>query len=249
MIHFPKKKFSFLTPVLIVLAAIPVLALNTKIKSPGPALKTKAPAPAHNLAKSSPTPLEIYQGFSEGIADLPETVFDYAIRGFENLKNQGKLQNDSILTVIDFSKPSTQKRLYVLDMVNLKVLYKTLVAHGRNSGQLIAKQFSNKLQSNMSSLGFYVTGEPYYGEHGYSLKLDGEEKGINDNARKRAIVIHSADYVSSRSISQLGFLGRSFGCPALPPDQSDAIISTIKEGSCLFVYAPNSQYLQKTKLL
>jgi hypothetical protein len=164
--------------------------------------------------------------------------FEIAYNGYENLKSQNKIQN-SILTIIDFSLSSTQKRLWVLDMETNKVLFHTLVAHGKNSGEEFATIFSNKSESFKSSLGFYLTAELYSGKHGTSLKLDGVEKGVNDNARDRAIVIHGADYVSENFIKNYGRLGRSQGCPALPNDLSNKIISQIKNKSVLFIFHPS----------
>ena len=133
---------------------------------------------------------------------------------------------------------SKKQRLWVIDLKNNIILFQSLVAHGRNSGNEFAGKFSNNPQSYQSSLGFYATGETYYGKHGYSLRLDGLEKEINNNARKRAIVIHGADYVSENFIKQNGRLGRSLGCPSLPMNISKEIIDTIKNKSGLFVYHP-----------
>ena len=180
---------------------------------------------------------------------LSKDAFIEALKGYEVLRSSGKLNNDNMLTIADFSLPSSQKRLFVIDMGNLKVLFNTYVAHGRNSGKEYANRFSNTPQSNMSSLGFYVTGETYYGEHGLSLRLEGEEEGINDNAKSRAIVIHCADYVSEKMIETLGYLGRSLGCPALPKKYSKPIIETIKDGSCFFIYSPSQRYLSRSPLL
>lgn len=164
--------------------------------------------------------------------------FEVAFEGYENLKSQNKLEN-SILTIIDFSLSSNQKRLWVIDMDSNEVLFHTLVAHGMNSGQEFATNFSNKSESHQSSLGFYLTAEIYTGKHGSSLKLDGIEKGINDNARERAIVIHGADYVSETFARNNGRLGRSQGCPALPNNLTSKIISKIKNKSVLFIYHPS----------
>ncbi len=164
--------------------------------------------------------------------------FEMAFEGYESLKSQNKLENN-ILTIIDFSLWSNQKRLWVIDMESNEVLYHTLVAHGRNSGEEFATNFSNKSESYKSSLGFYLTAEIYTGKHGSSLKLDGIEKGINDNARERAIVIHGADYVSDAFAKNNGRLGRSQGCPALPNDLNTKIISKIKNKSVLFIYHPS----------
>ena len=124
----------------------------------------------------------------------------------------------------------------MLDLVEVKVLYHCLVSHGKNSGELMAENFSNNPGSYTSSPGFYTTGETYFGKHGFSLRLDGIENGINDKARERAIVIHGADYVSPDFVKKYGRLGRSLGCPAVPEELSKEIIETIKDGTCLFVY-------------
>lgn len=163
-------------------------------------------------------------------------AFSLCINGFSRESVSHQIDNYKIVTLIDFSKASNKKRLWVLDIKNENILYHSLVAHGKNSGNLYAKKFSNKAGSNMSSLGFYKTAETYNGKHGYSLRLDGLETGTNDNARKRAIVIHGANYVSENFIKNHGRLGRSFGCPALPIDKSKEIINTIKEGSLLFIF-------------
>lgn len=156
--------------------------------------------------------------------------------------------NENIVSIIDFSLPSTDKRLFILDLKNQKVLYHTYVAHGKNTGANVATSFSNRKGSNQSSLGLYRTGESYQGKHGYSLRLDGLEKGFNDNARSRAVVIHSAWYVSEDFIKKHGRLGRSWGCPALPVDVSREIIDLIKGGSCLYIYADDPYYKENSIL-
>lgn len=176
-------------------------------------------------------------------------LFSKAIKGYSNLDKKGLLSNNNLITIIDFGKPSTQKRLFVLDLNTGEILFKTLVAHGRNSGQLFAKSFSNKASSYASSPGFYITKGTYNGNNGYSLKLTGCEKGFNNNAEKRAIVIHGADYVSESFIEHNGFLGRSHGCPALPEEVSKEIIDVIKNGTCLFIYFPMKNYLLKSAML
>ncbi len=180
---------------------------------------------------------------------LSRQAYNYAVRGFKTLRALGKLTNDSIISIVDFSLSSAEKRLFVIDIKNYQVLFNTYVAHGRNSGAEYAKLFSNNPRSNKSSLGFYVTGDTYSGEHGYSLRLEGEEKGINDNAFKRAIVMHSADYVNENYIQTKGFIGRSLGCPAIPEKVYKPIIDEIKDGSCLFLYSPNKYYLSHSKFL
>lgn len=178
---------------------------------------------------------ERYQSIESNGFDLPEyDSFSKAMDGFDVLKDKQIIQSN-ILTLIDFDLPSSQKRLWVIDMDENKVLFHTLVAHGKNSGELNAESFSNENESFKSSLGFFVTSETYQGSHGLSLKLDGLEKNKNDNARSRAIVIHGADYVSEGFIKEHNRLGRSFGCPALPLELTKSIISTIKNKSCLFI--------------
>lgn len=166
--------------------------------------------------------------------------------GFEKVTG---LKNKKIITIIDFSKPSVQERFFVIDLDNKQVLYKTLVAHGKNSGENDAESFSNDSKSLKSCLGFFLTAETYIGKHGYSLRLDGLEPGINDNARNRTIVIHGADYVSKVFANQHGRLGRSWGCPALPINFSKEIIDKISNGSCLFIFADNHEYLKVSKIL
>ncbi len=162
-------------------------------------------------------------------------IFSKALDGFYELKNNGKVQKD-VLTIIDFSLPSTEKRLWVIDLATNTILFQSLVAHGKNSGEAFAVSFSNEMDSNKSCLGFFVTGECYKGKHGLSLKLDGLEKGVNNNARTRGIVIHGAEYVSSNFIKQQERIGRSQGCPALPMNLFQPIIKSIKDKSCLFIY-------------
>jgi hypothetical protein len=173
-------------------------------------------------------------------------IFNYALLGYQHIDN---LSKKSIITIIDFSKPSTEKRFFVIDLENKRLLYKCFVAHGKNSGDKYSNSFSNKPESLKSSLGFYLTGETYSGEHGYSLRLEGLEKGINDNARVRDIVIHGAEYVSEDFIKKYGRLGRSWGCPALPVEISKEIIDTISGGSCLFIYGDDEYYKKNSGYL
>lgn len=174
--------------------------------------------------------------------------FTEALKGFYLLKEKGLIQKD-ILTLIDFSLSSNSKRLWVIDLSTNTILFHSLVAHGRNTGEEFATRFSNATSSFKSSLGFYATGEIYSGKHGISLKLDGLEKGINDNARERAVVIHGANYVSESFIKGNKRLGRSQGCPAIPVELTDAIINTIKGQSCLFIYHPSRNFAMDSKLI
>jgi hypothetical protein len=181
---------------------------------------------------------ELYSNLHKNQFSLPKLEsFAQALNGFYKLKEEGKIKKD-IVTLIDFSLPSSAKRLWVIDLVSKTILFQSLVAHGRNTGEEFADSFSNAAQSFKSSLGFYSTGEVYNGKHGLSLRLDGLEKGINDNARNRGVVIHAANYVSASFIKNNKRLGRSEGCPALPVSLSKEIISAIKDKSCLFIYHP-----------
>ncbi len=164
--------------------------------------------------------------------------FKMAMDGYFQLKEKGIIQKD-ILTIVDYSLSSNENRLWVIDLKKNSIIFQSLVAHGRNSGNEFAATFSNKPESYKSSLGFYLTGETYYGKHGYSLRLDGLDKGVNNNARDRAIVVHGADYVSESFIKQNGRLGRSLGCLALSQELTKEVIDTIKNKSCLFVYYPS----------
>jgi hypothetical protein len=182
-------------------------------------------------------------------AGLQEEAFELAYEGYYKLLEQGKMPKKDVLTIADFSKPSSEKRLFVIDMEKGKILFHTLVAHGRNSGLVYATEFSNKMESNKSSLGFYLTMQTYYGGKGYALKLQGLEKGINDKAYERAIVLHGSDYVTSQFANSNGYLGRSLGCPAVPTKQTKAIINSIKNGSLLFIYHPTEEYKTKSTIL
>ena len=204
----------------------------------------KTDAPISTSASAS-----VRSSLLAGKLNINSEAVRLAITGYEKLKQLGKLTNMRYLTIADFSKPSNEERFYIIDMQNQVMLIQTLVAHGRNSGMLFAKSFSNKSASFQSSLGFYITGNPYNGKHGTSLELNGVELGINDQAKQRAIVIHGADYVSSNFVKTQGHAGRSLGCPAVPNKEVKAIIQAIKGASCLFVYAPNSSYLKTSALI
>ncbi|MCK5463934.1 MAG: murein L,D-transpeptidase catalytic domain family protein [Bacteroidales bacterium] len=175
-------------------------------------------------------------------------AFDLAFRGWNELKDSIDLINN-VISVLDFSQPSTHKRFYLINLDTRQVIYQDYVAHGKNTGNLMAEKFSNTPHSNQSSLGFYKTAETYHGKHGLSLKLDGLEIGINDMARQRAIVIHAAKYAEESFIKKYGRLGRSFGCPALPAQNYDEIIELIKGGTLLFIYFPESRYLENSSVL
>jgi hypothetical protein len=175
-------------------------------------------------------------------------VFELALRAAAAAVERGDA-TPSTLTVIDFSRPSTARRMWVYDLRSPALLFEELVSHGRNSGMNLATSFSNLAESNKSSLGLYRTAESYIGKHGYSLRLDGLDRGFNDRARERAIVIHGADYVSDAITKAQGRLGRSLGCPAVRSEISRKLIDTVKEGGLLFAYYPDEQWLRQSTYL
>jgi hypothetical protein len=177
---------------------------------------------------------------------LSKDVFQKAIQGIMNLGKKECVKRPEIISIADFSQSSKAKRLYIIDLVKRTVLFNTYVSHGRNSGEEYAQSFANKRQSFKSSLGLYLTGDVYQGAHGLSMRLKGVEKGINHAAEERGIVMHGADYVSERFIEATGRLGRSQGCPAIPEKEVVPIINTIKDGSCLFIFYPDSEYFRRS---
>jgi len=178
-----------------------------------------------------------------GLTDkLSFDVFKSAMEGYSTID----APNKNLLSIIDYSKPSNEKRLFIIDVENRKLLYNILVAHGQKSGYVNATKFSNNYGSHKSCLGFFRTGNSYYGKRGYSLTLEGLEKGINDNARQRGIVIHGANYVSERIANGNGVIGRSWGCPAVSKKLSKEIINLLKGGSLLYIYADDELYKEKS---
>ena len=193
---------------------------------------------------------KIFTELGDNNSRLPSfEVFNIAYKGFNSLKNDSHDLKHDILTVSDFSLSSNEKRMWVIDLQNNKVLFNDLVAHGRNSGNEFARKFSNIPETNMSSIGFYVTGKTYHGKHGLSLFLHGKDRGFNDNAKRRAIVMHGADYVSESFIKKYGRLGRSFGCPSVSMTIYKDLINTIADGSCIFIYYPDDNFLKKSNVL
>jgi hypothetical protein len=180
---------------------------------------------------------------------LSPKAFEYAYKGYKYLLKHHCLINSDVISICDFSQSSRNKRLYVVDLEQKKILINTYVAHGRKSGGEFARYFSNSLNSHKSSLGFYVTERTYYGDHGLALKIRGLERGFNDKAGRRNIVIHGSEYVGPDFISMNKFNGRSFGCPAVPESDIENLIETIKNGSCLFLYYPTKKYITHSKIL
>ena len=199
------------------------------------------------LSNNETRALKIYQQLDS--QELSFDAFSSAYKGYRQLLSKTIIEKKNILTVIDFNKSSKKERFFIIDLSTYSIIHESLVAHGKNSGWDIPSSFSNLENSHKSSLGFYVTGETYVCKHGLSLKLNGLEKGINDNARKRHIVIHAADYVSHGFVEQIGRLGRSFGCPALPSENYAQIIDLIKDKSIVFIYSNQRDYFAMSKYL
>jgi L,D-transpeptidase catalytic domain len=184
-----------------------------------------------------------------GARSLNDDVLRLALNAAACARRAGAVANERLLTVIDYSKASTEPRLWVLDLEQERVLFEELVAHGRGSGENFATAFSNREGSHQTSLGLFRTADTYVGSNGYSLRLDGLEAGVNDRARERAIVMHGAPYVSEANLRTVGRLGRSHGCPALRPAIARTVIDTIKQGSLVFAYYPDRQWLQGSRFL
>jgi L,D-transpeptidase catalytic domain len=243
-IRTAKLNFSFLNFFVIVICSIPILSMH-----PLPHIQ------ASQVFISSPVNLnkpvsrnDIYDSLHLGNFGLSKKAFKEGLAGLRLLVSAGDIRNAGILSIIDLSLPSSKKRLFILDLNTCKLIFNTYVSHGRNSGKEMATHFSNKPNSCESSLGFYVTGDTYIGHNGYSLKLNGKEKGINDNACSRGIAIHSASYVNERIARNKGYIGRSEGCPAIPKTLHRKIIEKIKNGTCLFLYSPDKFYETHSKM-
>jgi hypothetical protein len=180
---------------------------------------------------------------------LDEKAFEYAWRGYHNLLKKGLIRKKNVLSICDFSQSSRNKRMYVIDIRHQKLLYRTYVAHGQNSGAEFADSFSNQPDSYKSSLGFYVTSRTYYGRNGLSLKIEGLDSGYNDLAGKRNIVLHGCSYAGAKYLQHYGSLGTSLGCPAIPSSMSPRIIRVVKNGSVLFIYHPTQEYLDGSSVI
>jgi len=205
--------------------------------------------PNKNFSPKNPAE-EIYRQLQFADERLNFEVFEKAFLGFQNLKKSQKLVSSAkLLSICDFSLSSNRKRLWVIDLDEKKVLFNTLVAHGKGTGEEFATNFSNTEDSHQSSLGFYVTEQTYNGDNGYSMRLFGMDRGYNDAALERCIVMHGANYVSENFIKSEKRLGRSWGCPAVSREMAQPIINKIKNGTCLFIYYPDEKYLASSKWL
>jgi hypothetical protein len=191
----------------------------------------------------------IYDEMDLAKAGLSKTAFEYAWVGYYKLRKNGRLRKTNVLSICDFSQSSSRERMYVIDLQNHRLVYHTFVAHGSNSGGEYANSFSNRSGSNKSSMGFYVTSKTYHGSNGLSLSINGLDKGFNDHAYRRKIVIHGASYVSTRILHKYGMMGTTFGCPAIPDEMTSKIIPVLKGGSCFFIYYPSKKYLAGSTVL
>ena len=208
------------------------------------------PVAAVPAVAATSTPEPLLERLARAAPGLDRKVLSLATRAVTCTRHRpGAEPPPSTLSVIDFSRPSTEPRLWVFDLASHALLFEELVAHGRNTGENLATRFSNRSGSNMSSLGVFRTAESYVGANGYSLRLDGLEPGINDLARDRAIVIHGAPYVSPEIARAQGRLGRSLGCPAVRPAIARQLIDRIRGGSVVFAYYPDDDWLRRSQLL
>ncbi|MBL4703348.1 MAG: murein L,D-transpeptidase catalytic domain family protein [Flavobacteriales bacterium] len=212
-----------------------------------------------SVANPEPKPLDaraVFLSFTDSFYDCIKSekisykALQYGLKGYHYLRKSSKLKKKKHLTIVDFSLPSSEERMFVIDLELNKVIHKSLVAHGTETGELDAQTFSNEHDSHMSSLGFYITGRVYRGRHEESIKLHGLEKGFNDNAYDRGVVIHRAEYANRSFLdTNQNVLGRSFGCPAVPFQDYNKLLSLVRDGSCLFIYYPDKDYLRKSRMV
>ena len=184
----------------------------------------------------------LYNLMGLGNYGLQREVFFKAYKGYNFLLKKGLVRKKNILTVCDYSQSSNNKRLYVIDLKETRMLFNTFVSHGRNSGGEFANTFSNLIESNKSSLGFMLTAETYNGKAGYSMRFDGMEAGINDKVRTWDIVLHGSYFVNAQMVETRGIIGNSLGCPAIPNDKRNQVIEAIKGGSCFYINHPDNWY-------
>jgi hypothetical protein len=216
----------------------PVLVLSFLIPN-------SLPLPAAAVAPPSPQLVSLLKLAPR----LAPQALEVALTALQRLQASGAKVRSDVVTVIDYTKPSTERRLWVFDLVRTRVLFEELAAHGKNSGDNQAVRFSNTPNSLMTSIGAFLTRDSYIGQHGLSLRLQGLEKGVNDNSMERAIVIHAAAYVNDALARAKGRIGRSWGCPAVRPEISRSLIQTVQGGTLVLAYYPDKAWLQTSKLV
>jgi len=204
------------------------------------------PANSPFLKKSADS---IYDLIGLAAYGLERDVFFNAYKGYEYLENKGLVKKKNVLTICDYSQSSNNKRLYVINLAEGRLLFNTFVSHGKNSGGEFATSFSNHNNSNKSSLGFLITGSTYRGKAGYCMRFNGMEAGINDKVKSRGIVLHGSRFVNENILTERGTIGKSLGCPAVPFGLHTKIIDAIKEGSCFFVNSPDQWYAHNSTIL
>ena len=246
------KKYSiWAISALLLAATLPTISWVSVKKSQLEFFDTPADLESDKIITASKSNTEIFDQYVDSVyknaelafTGLDSAVFRKAMVGYYNFKKTQLISADrQVITIIDFQRKSSQKRLWIVDLAKNKLLFNTLVAHGQGSGGDLPTNFSNLADSHQSSLGFYITSDTYFGKHGFSMKLEGMDKGFNTNARDRAVVVHGAEYVSQSFVNQHGRLGRSHGCPALPVELTNTIINTIKGQTCLFINGPATNY-------
>ena len=235
--------FARVTLIIAALAFLPIGTLDAREKSVVP---SASPA---GSASSVGSGFSRIGWSSSSLGSINTNVFGLALRAANCAVRSGAVANPSTLTVIDYSKPSTEKRLWVFDLRSHEMVYEELVAHGQGSGGNVPTLFSNDPETHRTSLGLFRTADTYVGKNGYSLRLDGLDPGFNDHARERAIVMHGAPYVSAEFAQAQGRLGRSWGCPALEADVAREVIDRVKGGGLIFAYYPDQQWLNASQFL
>jgi hypothetical protein len=239
--NLPTKNSIFFTLILLV-----SLLSSSYVKAAGSSEFSLDNLALYDLSASLET--RLYETIKLDEYGLNRDALIYAVQGYEKLVAEGMVSNARYLTVIDFSQPIFNKRFYLLDVENMELVVNTFVMHGKNSGDEMADNFSNKINSNQSSLGFYVTKNPYYGSRGYSLRLEGLEPEFNSNAAARGVVLHGSDYINEERALNRN-IERSLGCPAIPQAWNPDVINCLKEGSVMFIYFPSEEYLEHSEIL
>jgi len=227
-------------------SATPTASKSSAVAIPAPASAHSAMTATRREATAWAERIDVDRAATEGVS--PD-VLKLALGATACANGSGAIGEPSTLTVIDYSRPSVEPRLWVFDLNSGDLLFKELVAHGKNTGDNFARSFSDEMNSQQTSLGLFVTDETYVGNNGYSLRLNGLEPGFNGNARERAIVMHGAPYVGAEFAAAQGRLGRSWGCPALRPEIAHQVIDRIRGGGVVFSYYPDSHWLQGSKFL